>query len=85
MENFSPLLEKFCRLRTRLAPFRMKTDPETVKTVSVCSILLERAYNVGAGASVRGRYGFGPGHTVENYFERAENYISDLERGEYPL
>ncbi len=85
MENFSPLFEKFCRLRTRLAPFRMKTDPETVKTVSVCSILLERAYNVGAGASVRGRYGFGPGHTVENYFERAENYISALERGEYPL
>jgi predicted GH43/DUF377 family glycosyl hydrolase len=85
MENTGEFFKKYVLLRTRLAPFKMKTDFETVKTVSVCDILIERAYNVNAGASVFGRYGFGPGHTVENYMSRAEAYVSALERGEYPL
>ena len=85
MEDLSPFFKKYCELKARLAPMKMKTDFETVKTVSVAEILLERAVNVDAGASTRGRFGFGPGHTVENYMKRAETYISALERGEYPL
>ena len=81
----TPTFEKVLRLRARLAPFMLLTDDETVKTVSIVEILLERAYNVDAGASTEGRFGFGPGHTVENYLGRAEAYIAALERGEYPL
>ena len=81
----TPTFEKVLRLRARLAPFMLLTDAETVKTVSIVEILLERAYNVDAGASTEGRFGFGPGHTVENYLGRAETYIAALERGEYPL
>ena len=79
------VFEKILRLRARLAPFMLRTDAETVKTVAVTEILLERAYNVDAGASTHGRFGFGPGHTVANYMGRAERYIAALERGEYPL
>ena len=65
------VFEKILRLRARLAPFMLRTDAETVKTVAVTEILLERAYNVDAGASTHGRFGFGPGHTVANYMGRA--------------
>ena len=75
----------YCDLRARLSPFKLKTDFETVKTVSIVNILLERAVNVSAGASTKGRFGFGSGHTAENYMSRAKTYTETLERGEFPL
>ena len=77
--------KKFCELKARIAPFELKTDTETVKTVSIVNVLLERMLNVDAGASTEGRFGMSPGQTLENYMGRAEKYIDALERGEYPL
>ncbi len=76
---------KFSELKARIAPFELKTDAETVKTVSIVNVLLERMLNVDAGASTEGRFGMSPGQTLENYMGRAEKYIDALERGEYPL
>lgn len=72
-------------LRARLAPFRLKTDAETVKTVSMISALLDRADVVHDGADTGGRFGWNVGHNVENYMTRATAYLTALERGEYPL
>ena len=77
--------ERCCDLKSRTAPFELRTDPETVKTRAAVNILLERAYNVAAGAGVDGRFGLGSGHNVENYMRRAGDYVGALERGEYPL
>lgn len=71
--------------RARLAPFRVKTDFETVKTVSMISALIDRADAVHDGASTDGRFGWNVGHNVDNYMTRAERYLTALERGEYPL
>lgn len=76
---------KYSDIRLRIAPFRMKTDFETVKTVAVIDELINRADTVNAGADVGGRFGFAVGHTIENYMERAERYTAALERGELPL
>lgn len=78
-------IEKYLNLRTRLAPFKLREDVETKKTVAAALALLHRAETVNAGASVTGRFNFTEGHTVENYISRAESYISALERGEFPL
>lgn len=85
MEELSPFLKEYYRLKSEIAPFELRRDFETVKTVSVVNVLLERAYNVNAGASTHGRFGFGPGHNVENYMCRARAYTEALLRGEYPL
>lgn len=85
MEELSDFIKEYYSYKTRIAPFELKTDFETVKTVAAVNILLERAYNVNAGASTRGRFGFGSGHTAENYMSRAKSYTQALERGEFPL
>ena len=76
---------QYSDIRVRIAPFRMKTDFETVKTVGVIDALITRAEAVNAGAYAEGRFGGAVGHTVENYMARAERYTAALERGEYPL
>ena len=78
-------LLKYYKLKSRIAPFRLKQDFETQKTVEVITRLLDRAETVHSGADVNGRYGVTAGHNIENYMERAERYILALERGEYPL
>ncbi len=85
MEELSDFIKEYYSLKTRIAPFELKDDAETVKTVAAVNILLERAYNVNAGASTRGRYGFGSGHTAENYMSRARAYTEALEKGGFPL
>ncbi|MBO4422458.1 MAG: family 43 glycosylhydrolase [Clostridia bacterium] len=85
MEELSGFIKRYYEYKTRVARFELRSDAETVKTVSVINVLLERAYNVYAGASTGGRFGFGPGHTVENYMKRATDYTEALERGEFPL
>lgn len=77
--------DKYCALKARTAPFELRADTETVKTVATVNILLERALNVAAGASTDGRFGPCPGQNLQNYIGRAEKYIDALERGEYPL
>lgn len=85
MDTLSDFIKEYYLLKSKIAPFELKTDAETVKTVSVVNVLLERAYNVNASASTRGRFGFGSGHTVKNYMSRAKSYTEALERGEFPL
>ncbi len=69
MEDF---IKEYYQYKTLIAPFELKTDAETVKTVSVVNVLLERAYNVYSGASTEGRFGYRAGHTVQNYMDRAK-------------
>lgn len=76
---------KYADIRLRIAPFRLKTDFETQKTVAVIEALINRAENLDAGASNFGRFGFVAGHNIETYMERAERYTVALERGEFPL
>lgn len=83
--SLSAFYLKYCDIRIRIAPFRIKTDFETVKTVAVIDELINRADTVNSGAFAGGRWGNAVGHTVENFMERAEQYTSALERGEYPL
>lgn len=81
----SEFYRKYASLRARCAPFRLKTDFETVKTVAVIDALLNRAKDIDEGASPNGRFGQTTGHNIENYIKRAEGYLSSLERGEFPL
>ena len=83
--NITPFYAAYSDLRVRLAPFRTKTDFETVKTVANIDALMGRAQSIDAGADPGGRFGWAVGHNVENLMERAERYTSALERGEYPL
>ncbi len=85
MEELSAFIKEYYEYKSRVAPYMLRTDFETVKTVSIINVLLERAYNVYSGASTRGRFGFGSGHTVENYMERAKRYVETLEKGGFPL
>ncbi len=85
MEKLSPFLTEFFDVKTRLSRFMLREDPETVKTVSVIEVLLDRALNVYKGASTEGRFGTAPGHTLANYFGRAKAYLEALEKGEFPL
>ncbi len=83
--NVTPFYAAYADVRLRLAPFRTRTDFETVKTVAVIDELLNRADTIQAGAYAGGRFGWATGHNVENLFGRAERYTAALERGEYPL
>ncbi|MBQ3895077.1 MAG: hypothetical protein II739_07100 [Clostridia bacterium] len=55
MEQLSGFQKKYYELKARTAPFKLKTDFETVKTVAIIDIFLERALNFDAGASAQGR------------------------------
>jgi len=85
MSGLSAFYLRYCGLRVRIAPFRMKADFETVKTVAAIDELLNRADLINAGADPGGRFNISAGHTVENYISRACRYIEALERGELPL
>jgi predicted GH43/DUF377 family glycosyl hydrolase len=83
--NITPFYRRYCAVRLLIAPLRMKTDFETVKTVAIIDELINRAETVNAGAYAGGRFGGAVGHTVENLMGRAEKYAEALARGEYPL
>ena len=83
--SLSEFYLQYSDIRIRIAPFRLKTDFETVKTVAIIDELINRADTVNAGANPGGRFGVLAGHNVENYMARAEKYTAALERGEYPL
>lgn len=65
MEELSDFIKEYYEYKTRIAPFMLKTDAETVKTAAAVNILLERAYNVYSGASTYGRFGAVAGHNVD--------------------
>lgn len=83
--SLSAFYLQYSDIRIRIAPFRMKTDFETVKTVAIIDELINRADTVNDGAYAGGRFGGAVGHTVENLMGRAERYTKALENGEYPL
>ena len=83
--SLSEFYLQYSDIRVRIAPFRLKTDFETVKTVAIIDELINRADTVNAGADPGGRFGALAGHNVENYMARAEKYTAALERGEFPL
>ena len=82
--SLSPFYLAYADLRARIAPFHLRTDFETRKTVANIDALLNRARELDAGAKPSARFGWAVGHTVENFMERAERYIAALEKGEYP-
>ena len=83
--SLSPFYLAYADLRARIAPFRLRTDFETRKTVANIDALLNRARELDAGAKPSARFGWAVGHTVENFMERAERYTAALEKGESPL
>ena len=83
--SLSPFYLAYADLRARIAPFRLRTDFETVKTVAAIDALMGRAQDIDAGIHTGGRFGWAVGHTVENFMARAERYTAALERGEFPL
>ena len=83
--SLSPFYLTYADLRARVAPFRMRTDFETRKTVANIDALMGRAQEIDAGAFPGGRFGEAAGHNVQNLMERATRYTEALERGEFPL
>ena len=84
-ERVDDFFRLFCNLKRRLAPYRLKTDFETKKTVGVIDELLNRAETLHAGAWPGGRYGVMTGHNVQNLIGRATKYLDALDAGELPL
>ena len=77
---------KYHDLKVRIAPFRLETDGETVKTLATIDALLDRADVIHNGNQVGGYIlGPAPGIDEENLYARAERYVEALERGERPL
>ena len=57
--NITPFYRRYSAVRLLMAPYRMKTDFETVKTVAIIDELINRAETVNSGeVSVRGMYGY---------------------------
>ena len=77
---------RYHKLKVRLAPFRLKIDFETVKTVATVDALADRADLLHNG-NVAGRYILAcpDGINEKNLIERAEKYVDALENGEKPL
>jgi len=78
--------KKYCELKIRTAPFRMKSDYEYVKTVSVIDALSDRADLIHNGAKIGGRFNWqGGGYETTNLMGEAIKYLEALEGGEMPL
>lgn len=77
--------ERYMSLRARLAPFKLKGDAETRRTVGTILAFANRAQAVNDGAEIISRFGFTSGHSIEIYMDKAEGYLAALERGEHPL
>lgn len=76
---------KYLNLRARLAPYKTKTDYETIKMVAAAESLLVRAYAIHFGCKPGIILPCPPGIDEKNLTERAEKIIVALERGESPL
>ena len=79
--------KKYCDIRVRVAPFRMKDDFEHIKTVAAIDAFANRAKDIHEGCDPKGRFGWGkePEYSAEAFMEKAVSYVEALERGEMPL
>ncbi len=77
--------DRYFNLKSRLAPFKLKTDFETVKTVSVIDALADRADVIYKGAVPFGGKGVREGYDEESFITKAYGYLEKLEQGEFPL
>ena len=64
--------ERYMSLRARLAPFKLKGDAETRRTVGTILAFANRAQAVNDGAEIISRFGFTSGHSIEIYMDKAE-------------
>lgn len=86
LKEHDAMYKKYCNLRVRVAPFRLKEDYEYIKTVSVIDALADRAYDINAGAKPGVRFDWSGVHYSEDQlFNRAFELLEALERGELPL
>ena len=77
---------RYHALKVRIAPFRLRQDAETAKTLGTIDALLDRADVIHNGNRVGGYIlGPAPGIDEDNLVTRAERYVEALERGEQPL
>jgi len=82
--------DRYFELRARIAPFRLKTDYETVKTCAIIRGIADRASAMKEGALPEKSYlakffgvnGFSDAETILSW---AEEYVGQLEKGEYPF
>lgn len=78
--------DRYHNLKARLAPFRLRTDYETVKTVAAIDALADRADVIHYGNIPGGKILDNPvGIDENNLFSRALAHLEALERGEFPL
>jgi predicted GH43/DUF377 family glycosyl hydrolase len=77
--------EKYRNIKVRLAPFRLKRDFETVKTVASIDALADRADIIERGNKPGRILGCPPGLDIDNLMIRAFKHLEILERGEFPL
>lgn len=77
---------RYHELKTRLAPFRLKTDFETIKTIATVDALADRADVIHNGNKAGGYILPKPDGIDEvNLMARAEKYVVALEAGQKPL
>lgn len=78
--------KQYCALKLRTAPFRLKDDFETVKTVAAIDALADRAETLTHGTN-ESRFGWETalGIHTENLAGIADSLLTRLEKGEFPL
>lgn len=78
--------KRYCSIKVRLNPFRMKDDFETVKTVAAIDAISDRAEILCHGTT-ESRFGWNEALKIskENMFSKAEELLEALESGEFPL
>ena len=78
--------QQYCDIRMRLGIFRKNADPDCVRAVSAIDALSNRAKDVAEGCNYGGRFGAGGADfSAESLFEKANEYLKALERGEQPF
>ncbi len=85
-ENEMIFFRRYHEMKKRLAPFRLQTDFETIKTVASIDALMDRADVIHNG-NIPGGYILEcpPGLDETNLMQRAQRHLEALEKGEFPL
>ena len=77
---------RYCDLKVRVGPYRLKDDFETIKTVAAIDALADRAETLTHGED-NGRFGWNKMNQIdiEPLFSLAIGLLEKLEKGEEPL
>ena len=75
----------YCKVRSRLNKFKLSTDPEMIKTVSLIEALMNRAVALHNGAAPKGLLTPYTNVYTVDLMEWAERYIDELEQGRLPF